>query len=154
MAAGVLVNQAHLLLAAARYGEACDAARESVRLAELCSPTGRLVVALYNLGEALTRVGEYDEAKWQLQRAVALSRRLGPGRCAMGLLGIAEVHRHLGHDEQGRSAYLEALGLARVRTSSRCSSLRWRASPGWRPRPRPMTPALPRRRPSGSPRRP
>ena len=42
MAAGVLVNQSHLLLAAARYGEACVVARESVRLAELCSPTGRL----------------------------------------------------------------------------------------------------------------
>ena len=113
MAAGVLVNQSHLLLEAARYVEACVAARESVRLAELCSPTGRLVAALHNLGEALTRVGEYDEAKWQLQRAVALSRRLGPGRCAMGLLGIADIHRHLGHDEQARAVYLEAVTLAR-----------------------------------------
>ena len=31
----------------------------------------------------------------------------------MGLLGIADIHRHLGHDEQGRAVYLEAVSLAR-----------------------------------------
>ena len=113
MASVVLVNQAHFLLAAARYREACVVSREAVRLAELCSPTGRLSAALHNLGEALTLVGEYDEAKWLLQRAVAHCRRLGPARCATGLLGIADIHRHLGHDEQGRATYLEAVTLAR-----------------------------------------
>ena len=73
MASVVLVNQAHFLLAAARYREACVVPREAVRLAELCSPTGRRSAALHNLGEALPRVGEYDEATWQLQRAVATS---------------------------------------------------------------------------------
>ena len=109
----VLVNQSHFLLAAARYREACVVSREAVRLAELCSPTARLSAALHNLGEALTLVGEYDEAKWLLQRAVAHCRRLGPARCATGLLGIADIHRHLGHDEQGRATYLEAVSLAR-----------------------------------------
>ena len=109
----VLVNQSHLLLAAARYAEAAVVAREAVRLAEMSCPTGRLPVALHNLAEALTFVGEYDEAKWLLQRAVALSRRLGAGRTASGLFGIAEIHRQLGHDEQATAAYEETIGLAR-----------------------------------------
>ena len=50
----VLVNQSHLLLAAARYAEAAVVAREAVRLAEMSCPTGRLPVALHNLAEALT----------------------------------------------------------------------------------------------------
>ena len=112
-AALVLVNRSHLLLAAARYAEAVVAAREALRLAEMSSPTGRLSTALHNLGEALGFTGEYDEARWQLQRAVAHSRRLGPGRTASGLYGIAEIHRQLGHDEQAGAAYDEAIGLAR-----------------------------------------
>ena len=112
-AALVLVNQSHLLLAAARYAEAAVAAREALRLAEMSSPTGRLSTALHNLAEALSFTGEYDEARWQLQRAVAHSRRLGPGRTASGLFGIAEIHRQLGHDEQAAAAYDEAIGLAR-----------------------------------------
>ena len=112
-AALVLVNRSHLLLAAARYAEAVVAAREALRLAEMSSPTGRLSTALHNLGEALGFTGEYDEARWQLQRAVGHSRRLGPGRTASGLYGIAEIHRQLGHDEQAGAAYDEAIGLAR-----------------------------------------
>ncbi|GAA4352217.1 tetratricopeptide repeat protein [Angustibacter luteus] len=109
----VRVNQSCLALAAARYGQACTAAREAVRLGELGSPPGRYAVALHNLGEALLRVGEYGEATWQLQRSVAMFRGLGPGRCGMGLVGLGEVHRELGHDEQARAAYLEAVDLGR-----------------------------------------
>jgi DNA-binding SARP family transcriptional activator/tetratricopeptide (TPR) repeat protein len=109
----VLVNHSCLLLAAARYGEACVAAREAVRLAEIGSPPGRFAVALHNLGEALMRVGAYPEAMWQLQRSVAMFRMLGPGRCAMGLVGIAGIHYELGHDEQSRAAYQEAVDLGR-----------------------------------------
>ncbi len=112
-ASRILVNQSCLLLAGARYGEAVIAAREAVRLAEVGSRTGRYAAALHNLGEALTRVGAYEEAAWQLQRANALCRRLGPGR-AVGLLGLAEIHRELGHDEQARAAYEESAQLARA----------------------------------------
>ncbi len=113
LAARVMVNQGHLLLASARYGEATVVAREALWLTERFSPPGVQAAALHNLGEALTMVGELPEARWQLERAVALCRRLGPGRAALGLLGIAQVHRHLGHDEQARAAYLEAVALAR-----------------------------------------
>lgn len=113
-AALVLVNRSHLLLAGARYSEAAVAAREAVRLAELTCPTGRLPIALHNLAEALTQTGEHDEAMWLLRRAMSLSRRLGEGRTASGLFGIAEIHRQLGHVEQARAAYDEAIGLART----------------------------------------
>jgi len=112
-AAVVLVNRSYLLLAAAKYAEAVVVAREAVRLAEMTCPTGRLLAALHNLADALRAIGEYDEAKWLLQRAVAQSRRLGAGRTALGLYGIAEIHRQFGHDEQARAAYDEAIGLSR-----------------------------------------
>ena len=112
-ASRALVNLSCLLLAAARYREAVIAAREAVRLAEAGSPTGRFAAALHNLGEALTRVGEFDEAMWQLRRATVLCRRLGAGR-GVGLLGIAEIHRELGHHERARAAYQEAVAVARA----------------------------------------
>ncbi len=108
----VLVNHACLLLAGARYDEACAVSREAVRLAETGSPPGRHAIALHNLGEALMRLGEYSEAKWQLRRSVAICRGLGPGRSAMGLVGIAEIQRELGNDQQSRAAYQEAVDLA------------------------------------------
>jgi DNA-binding SARP family transcriptional activator/tetratricopeptide (TPR) repeat protein len=109
----VLVNQSHLQLASARYADAAATAREAARTAELSCPPGRLVAALHNLGEALTRLGSFDEAAWQLQRSVAVCRRLGPGRTALGLFGLAEIWRQLGHDERARAAYLEAVELGR-----------------------------------------
>ena len=109
----VLVNRSHLLLANARYAEAAVAAREAVRLADVSCPTGRLPIALHNLAEALAQTGDYDEAKWLLQRALAMSRRLGSGQTASGLIGIAEIHRRLGHDERAATAYEDAIGLAR-----------------------------------------
>jgi DNA-binding SARP family transcriptional activator len=67
---------------------------------------------MHNLAEALTRLGEFDEAQWHLERAIALARRLGPGRTAVGLLGLAEIHAARGHDDRARAAYAEAAELA------------------------------------------
>ena len=113
-AAGVRVNQAHLLLAGARFTEAVDVGREAVRLCALAGGSGRLPAAMHNLGEALMRIGEYDEAAWQYRRGAAAARRLGAGRAGLGLLGIAEIHRELGRAEQARAAYGEAVDLASV----------------------------------------
>jgi DNA-binding SARP family transcriptional activator/ATP/maltotriose-dependent transcriptional regulator MalT len=110
----ILVNQSYVLLSSARYTEAVGAAREAVRATEIARPTGSLIAALHNLGEALTRVGEFAEARWHLERAVALSRRLGPNRIAAGLCGLGEVHRASGNHEQARTAYDEAVLLSRA----------------------------------------
>ncbi|WP_139142512.1 tetratricopeptide repeat protein [Humibacillus sp. DSM 29435] len=112
-AARVLGAQTHLLLAQARYSEACAGAREAVRLAELSSPPGLRAAALHNLAEALQRTGHYPEARWHLQRSVAICRRLGPARAALGLVGMGDAHGELGHDEQARACYVEAVELAR-----------------------------------------
>ena len=102
-----------MLLAAARYDQACVSAREAARMARLSCPPGLQAAVLHNLGEALARTGELDEALWHLECSVALCRRLGPARAALGLVGTADVHRSLGHKEQSRAAYTEAAELAR-----------------------------------------
>ena len=102
-----------VLLALARYDEASVAAREAARLARLSCPPGLQAAALHNLGEALARTGEFGEALWHLQCSVAVCRRLGPARAALGLVGIADIHRVRGHHEQARAAYAEAIQLSR-----------------------------------------
>ena len=77
------------LLAAARYDQACVSAREAARMARLSCPPGLQAAALHNLGEALARTGELDEALWHLECSVALCRRLGPARAALGLVGTS-----------------------------------------------------------------
>jgi DNA-binding SARP family transcriptional activator/tetratricopeptide (TPR) repeat protein len=108
-----LAAQTCRLLAAARYDHASVTAREAARMARLCCPPGLQAAALHNLGEALARTGELDEALWHLECSVALCRRLGPARAALGLVGTADVHRSLGHVEQSSAAYAEAVALAR-----------------------------------------
>lgn len=113
-AARVLVNQAGGLLRQARYAAAADAAARAVRAAEAGGPPGILAVALCNAGEALLRLGRYDEAGVHFERTVQLSRRLGLRRSAMGLWGLAELDRLLGRREQSRTGFAEAAELARA----------------------------------------
>lgn len=112
--ARVLTNQAHALLAAGRYADAVPVTREAARLADQVSPPGLRIAALHNLGEALARTGEYDEARWQLHRAVALGNRLGAARGATALLGLADVHRELDRVEQAAEGYREIVELVRA----------------------------------------
>jgi DNA-binding SARP family transcriptional activator len=107
-----LQAQTSVLLAAARYRQAAFSAGEAAQMARLCCPPGLQAAALHNLGEALARTGGFDEALWHLECSVAVCRRLGPARAALGLVGIAEIHRQLGHAEQARTAYAEAIELA------------------------------------------
>lgn len=95
--ARVLGNQSYALLAAARYREAIPVCRAALSACEMARPMGALPVALHNLAEALTRVGEYDEARWHLERAIVICRRLAPTRASSGLLGLGDVHRTLGN---------------------------------------------------------
>jgi DNA-binding SARP family transcriptional activator len=112
--ARVLTNQVVGLLRQARYGPALDAATRTVRVAELGSPPGMVAVALSNAGEALLRLGRYDEAALHFERTVVISRRAGLNRVAMGLTGLGEIDRLLGRREQGRAVLEEAVDLARA----------------------------------------
>ncbi len=111
--ARILGNQAYSLLAAVRCDEAVVVGRDAVRAAELVRPMGALVSGLHNLAEALTRTGQYDEARWHLRRAAVVTRHLGAQRAATSMLGLAEIHRALGQREQGRAAYQEVVALTR-----------------------------------------
>ncbi|MEN3358801.1 MAG: hypothetical protein V7637_2783 [Mycobacteriales bacterium] len=113
-AARALVNQTDGLLRAARYPQALDVALRALRAAELGGPPGVLVIALHNAGEVLTRLGEYAEAARHFERSVLVCRRSGLRRTALGLSGLAELHRQLGRREQSRTAFAEAVDLARA----------------------------------------
>ncbi|WCN78640.1 tetratricopeptide repeat protein [Micromonospora sp. LH3U1] len=111
--ARVLVNQAHCLLREARYPSALATAVRAVRSAELAGPPGALVTALHNAGEALLRLGRYDEATLHFTRSTLVSQRLGLNRAAAGVYGIAEVSRRLGRREEALASFTEAVELAR-----------------------------------------
>jgi DNA-binding SARP family transcriptional activator len=113
-AARVLVNQTDGLLRAAHYPQALATATRAVTAAERGGPPGVLVIALHNAGEALTRLGRYAEAAGQFERSVRVCRAAGLRRTALGLAGLAEVHRQLGRREQSRTAFAEAVDLARA----------------------------------------
>jgi len=108
-----LADHTCMLLENAAYDRALVSAREAARMARLACPPGLQAAALHNLGEALARTGQPDEALWHLDCSVALCRRLGPARAALGLVGIADVHRSLGRAQRSRAAYSEAAELAR-----------------------------------------
>ncbi|MEQ6902896.1 BTAD domain-containing putative transcriptional regulator [Nocardioides sp. YIM 152588] len=108
----ILSNQVFSLLGAADYVRAARVGHEAVRVSELVRPIGSLVVALHNLAEALTRLGEFDEARWRLRHAEQIGRRLGGARAAASLSGLGDLCRAVGQREQGHRAYVEAIQLA------------------------------------------
>ncbi|BEL05672.1 hypothetical protein Q0Z83_038630 [Actinoplanes sichuanensis] len=110
----VLVNRAEGLIRDAKYPEASRVAARAVHTAEHKCPPGLLVSALSNAGDALLRLGRYDEAERHFERVVAVSHRVGLSRAASGLWGIAEVRRQLGRREQSRTAFEEAVDAARA----------------------------------------
>lgn len=114
--ARILANQADCLLRDARYPQALRVAARAVRAAEVGGPPGVLVTALHNAGEALTRLGRYDEATLHFERSIQVSHRAGLSRTAPGLYGIGEVNRILGRRQQARIAFEEAAELARAHT--------------------------------------
>ncbi len=109
----ILVNQADGLLEDARYAPALEVGVRALRAAQQGAPPGIVVTALYNVGEALTRLGRYDEAAFAFDRSVRISRRAGLRRTAPGLLGLGEVGRLLGRREQARMSLEEAVEHAR-----------------------------------------
>ena len=112
--ARALVNRSDTLLREADYPAALAAAERAGHFAGIGGPPGVLVTALNNVGEALTRLGDFDRAALHFQRSIAICRRLGLRRTAMGLCGLAELTREQGRRGQSMAAFEEALGLARV----------------------------------------
>ncbi|MEU4243433.1 tetratricopeptide repeat protein [Actinoplanes sp. NPDC026619] len=115
MLARVLLNQAEGLLRDARFAEAADVAARAIGTAEAAgAPPGMRTVALYNAGEALTRLGRFDDAVRHFDRVVRVARRHGLNRMAQGLVGLGEVYHLLGQLQRSRAALEEAADLARA----------------------------------------
>ena len=111
--ARVLTNQVDGLLRETRYRPALELSDRAVQAAERTNLAGLLVTALCNAGESRLRLGLFDDSAHQYERAVRTSRRLGLNRTAMGLWGVAEVHRRCGRREQARAVFEETVDLAR-----------------------------------------
>jgi DNA-binding SARP family transcriptional activator len=111
--ARALVNQSDAQLRQADYRRALASASRAARHAGVGGPPGLLITALNNMGEALTRLGDFDSAELHLRRSVGICRRMGLQRTAMGLCGLAELNRERGRREPSRVAFEEALGLVR-----------------------------------------
>ncbi|HST80245.1 MAG TPA: BTAD domain-containing putative transcriptional regulator [Kineosporiaceae bacterium] len=114
--ARIRTNQVDGLLRQARYPQALDLARQAVRAAERAGLPGLLITALCNAGIVLLQLGDFQDAALHFERAVRTSRRVGLNRTAMGLWGVAEVHRRCGRREQARVVFEEAVDLARERS--------------------------------------
>lgn len=109
--ARILNNQADRCLRQADYPRALAAATEALLGG---GPPGVRANATYNAGEALLRLGRYDEAVARFEACLRICHDAGLRRTAMPLYGLAEAHRARGHHERSRAAYEEAAEAART----------------------------------------
>ena len=112
-------------------------------MARLSCPPGLQAAALHNLGEALARTGELDEALWHLECSVALCRRLGPARAALGLVGTPTSTGRWGTRSRAAPPTPRRRSSPAGPATSRCSCRRCAVRPCWL---RTNRPARPRRR--------
>ena len=111
--ARVLLNQADCLLSRADFLRAYEVGSRAVSRAQRASPPGTLVCAFNTVGEALTGLGRWDEARSHFERSLAVSRRCGLARTAGALHGLAEIDRLGERWDSSRAAYEEVVSLAR-----------------------------------------
>jgi DNA-binding SARP family transcriptional activator len=110
----VLNNQADRQLREADYPKALEVAEQAIAAATRGAPPGVRANATYNAGEALLRIGRYDEAVARFEACLRICHDAGLRRTAMPLYGLAEAHRVRGQHERSRAAYEEAVEAARA----------------------------------------
>lgn len=91
------------------YGEAIAELDLALRLADLAGFAAFQALALSNRGEALTKLGRFDEALVDLEASRSLYQRLGSRMVAYALEKLGEVHRIRGDVTLARAAYAEAV---------------------------------------------
>ncbi|HEX6725548.1 MAG TPA: tetratricopeptide repeat protein [Gaiella sp.] len=91
------------------YEEALSELDHALRLADLTGFAVFRALALSNRGEALARLGRFDEAIADLEVSRALYQRLGSRMVAYPLEKLGEVYRIRGDAALARAAYEEAL---------------------------------------------
>jgi len=91
------------------YAEAISELEIALRLADLAGFAAFRALALTNRGEALARLGRFDEAIADLVAARDLYQRLGSRMVAYPLEKLGDVHRIRGEWTLARAAFEEAL---------------------------------------------
>ena len=91
------------------YEEAISELDHALRLADLTGFAAFRALALSNRGEALSRLGRFDEAIADLEASRALYQRLGSRMISYPLEKLGEVYRIRGDVTLARAAYEEAV---------------------------------------------
>ena len=94
------------------YEEAISELDHALRLADLTGFVAFRALALSNRGEALCRLGRFDEAIADLEASRALYQRLGSRMVSYPLEKLGEVYRIRGDVTLARAAYEEAVRQA------------------------------------------
>ncbi|MDG4831495.1 BTAD domain-containing putative transcriptional regulator [Solwaraspora sp. WMMD1047] len=110
--ARIHTNRTYHLIRTARYAPALETARQSARYAAAAGSPSLSAIATCNEADALAMLGRYDEAVRRYEAALTRYQRKGSRRFAAALLGLGEVHRRRGWQEQARAAYEEAVRVA------------------------------------------
>jgi ATP/maltotriose-dependent transcriptional regulator MalT/DNA-binding SARP family transcriptional activator len=94
------------------YDEAIAELDLALRLADLAGFAAFRALALSNRGEALSKLGRFDEAVADLEAARALYQRLGSRMVAYPLEKLGEVYRMRGQWALARASFEEAVAQA------------------------------------------
>ena len=94
------------------YEEAIAELDLALRLADLAGFAAFRALALSNRGEALSKLGRFDEAVADLEAARALYQRLGSRMVAYPLEKLGEVYRMRGQWALARASFEEAVAQA------------------------------------------
>ncbi|GIJ46873.1 hypothetical protein Val02_37590 [Virgisporangium aliadipatigenens] len=113
LVARIQVNRTFRLLRDARYPEALGTARLAVAAAASAGHANLHAIARCNEASALSRLGRHDEATRRFDGVMRAFHRLGSRRVAFPLVHIADLHARRGFPQQARTAYQEAVRVAR-----------------------------------------
>jgi DNA-binding SARP family transcriptional activator/ATP/maltotriose-dependent transcriptional regulator MalT len=113
LVARIQVNRTYRLLRDARYPEALATAGLAVAAAAAAGHANLLAIAMCNEASALSRSGRHDEAVRHFDRVLGAFHRLGSRRVAFPLVHLADLHARRGWTQRARTAYQEAVRVAR-----------------------------------------
>ena len=108
----IRANRGSRFIEEADYGPALDELDEAIALAEVTGFAIFHALALSNRGEALWRLGRFDEARGDLEQSRQLYQRLDSRMVAYPLGHLGDVYRDRGDRAMARAQYEEALLVA------------------------------------------
>ncbi len=108
----IRANRGSRFIEEGSYGAALEELDEAIRLAEMTGFAIFQALALSNRGEALWRLGRFDDARADLEQARAMYQGLDSAMVAYPLGHLGDVYRDRGDRAMARAQYEEALSIA------------------------------------------